>query len=92
MPQQTEHFLCPTCGMHAPIERLYQEEPFVFKMFRKILGGKRRISDAEKELQKGEGLRHGSAPGVLQYDPIEITDEVRNQLHVRLEENLEAMD
>ncbi len=91
MPQETEQFSCPTCGMHAPMDRLYEESPFPFRLFRKILGGKRKLTDEEKELRKGGGFQRGSAPGTLSYDEIEMTDEARNQLRARLEESLEEL-
>ena len=90
MPIEVEQFSCPVCGMHAPIERLYTEEPFEFKMFKKTLGGKRKLSDVERELRKGSGFRRGSAHGSLEYEEIEISAEVRNQLAVRLDEVIQG--
>lgn len=90
MPAESEHFLCPCCGMHAPIERLYEEKPFVLQMFKKALRGKHKLSDEEREARKGGGFRRGSGHGALDYELIELTDEVRAQLRVRLEEILEG--
>ncbi len=91
MARESIHFVCPCCGMHAPIERIAEEGPFVFRMFRKILGGKQKLSDEEKELRKGAAFQRGSGHGALQYDEIEVTDEARDQLRARLEENIEDM-
>jgi len=86
MPQETEHFVCPCCGMHAPTERVLEEGPFVLEMFRKILGGKVKLTDAEKELRKGLGFRQGSGTGRLDYDKIPLTDEVREAVEKRIAE------
>ena len=91
MSQETEHFVCPCCGMHAPLERIYTEEPFELQVWVKTLGGKISLTDAEKEARKGEAFRRGSAHGGLDYKRTEVTDEVRNQVKARLEEAFERM-
>ena len=90
MPVEVEQFSCPVCGMHAPTERLYTEEPFEFKMFKKTLGGKIKLSDADRERRRGSAFRRGSAHGSLEYEEIEISAEVRNQLAVRLDEVIQG--
>ena len=86
MPQESEHFSCPCCGMHAPLDRVLEEGPFELKMFQKILGGKTKLSDEEKELRKGLGFHRGSGPGRLAYDEIPLTDDVREAVENRIAE------
>lgn len=91
MPQETYHFSCPVCGMHAPVDRLYTEEPFLFRMFRKLLGGKIKLTEAEREARRGTIYeKQGSGHGGLEYDEVDMDEEVRHQLEVRLEEIAEG--
>lgn len=89
MPQESEHFVCPCCGMHAPIERLTEEGPFVLAMFRKTLGGKLKLTE-EQRIELIDGIHkesfRGSAPGKLEYEEIPVTDEIREAFRRRLEE------
>ncbi len=86
MPEAgTEHFRCPLCAQHAPIERL-EEGPYSLEMFYKTLGGKRKLTDAERALRKGHGYRPGSAPGLLEYEPIGVSEEVQGQVVARVAE------
>jgi len=91
MSQEIEAFLCPCCGMHAPLDRLYTEEPFELLQFRKTLGGKKKLTEAEREARKGEPFRRGSAHGTLNYEKAELTDEVREQFRIRIGEIAERM-
>ena len=85
MPRETEHFRCPLCGQHAPIERL-DEGPFSLEVYHKILGGKIRISEAERERRKGTGTFHrGSSPGDLQYPRFPTSPEVKEKTRRQLE-------
>jgi len=72
MPQETEHFRCVLCGMHAPVERL-DEGPYGLEAYRKTLGGKIALSEQERERRKGLGTFHrGTAPGNLIYEQIPV--------------------
>jgi len=86
MPHKVHAFSCPVCGMHAPVDRLYTEAPFLFRMYRKIPGGKRKLTDAQREERRGGDFKRGSAPGALEYEEIPMDDELRPQLEARLED------
>ena len=90
MPEATEHFVCPCCGMHAPVDRVFAVEPFPLQMFVKTLGGKQKLSDAAREERKGRAGGPGSASGSLSYDEIEVTDELRELVRARVEIILEG--
>lgn len=84
MPEESEHFRCVLCGQHAPVERL-KEGPYSLEMFLKTLGGKRKLTEEEREARKGLGpFGRGSAPGRLDYEEIPVTDEVRAQVDERI--------
>ena len=76
MPKETLHISCPFCGMHAPVERITKEGPFALGLFKKTIGGKRKLTPEEREARKGHFFLRGSAPPILIYDPLPITDEV----------------
>ena len=86
MAKRTEHFQCPCCNMHAPIERITEEGPFEFALFEKILGGKTALTTEEKEEQIKRGYRHFQVPGNLDYNPIPMTGERQEQMARRIEE------
>ena len=86
MPQETEHFLCPFCGQHAPVERLTEEGPFTLAMFLKVLGGRTKLTPEERELQKSRGYRRMRVPGKLIYTKIELTEDIRAAAARRKEE------
>lgn len=86
MPQESEHFVCAVCGMHAPVERLTEEGPFELKAYRKTLGGKKKLTHEERlERMRKESYR-GAAPGTLEYVEIPVTDELREAMKKRLGE------
>lgn len=69
MAKEVFQFRCPMCGQHAPVERLSDEGPFEFQIFRKTLGGKRELTDAERKARRGQRYPRGSGPGKLDYEP-----------------------
>lgn len=89
MPAEVEQFRCPVCGQHAPLARLDTAEPFIFRLFKKMLGGKLKMSEEEREARKGMGFSRGSARGALTYEDIPMQDDARNKLIARLEESLQ---
>ena len=86
MPREQEKFCCPFCGMHAPKERLTEEGPFELAQFRKVLGGKTKLTPEEREDQKKKGYRRLFVPGNLDYTKIEISEEVREAAARRKDE------
>ena len=86
MPKESDHFKCPCCGMHAPIERVTEEGPFPLEFWTKRLGGKRKLTPEEREDRKGQLPAWGSAPGILDYDKGEVTPELTELVKERLAE------
>lgn len=86
MPQESEHFVCPCCGMHAPIERLTEEGPFELQAFRKTLGGKFKLTEVDHIKRRRKESYRGAAPGALKYDAIPVTDELRELFRERIRE------
>ena len=86
MAKKTEHFLCPCCGMHAPIERITEEGPFEFALFEKTIGGKTALTPEEKELQISRGYLRFHVPGNLDYDPIPMDEQRQELMQKRIEE------
>jgi len=87
MPQETEHFRCPICGQHGPIERLTEEGPFELAMFKKTLGGKYKLTPEMRiERKHHKESYRGSAPGMLEYEEIPVTQELREAMRKRLGE------
>lgn len=84
MPKETEHFRCPLCGQHGPIERLDQG-PFELEAFHKILGGKLKVSEQERERRKAAHFKRGSAPGNLEYFQVDVSEELRGKTRRQLE-------
>jgi hypothetical protein len=81
-------FRCPTCGMHAPMDRLTSEGPFEFEVFRKTLGGKRKLTEEEHNARRGRRHGKGSAPGLIDYEPIRMTKKYRDAIARRIQELL----
>lgn len=88
MPAEVVQFRCPVCGQHAPLDRLDTGQPFVFQLFKKLLGGKVKLTDEQREARRGMGFARGSAPGALSYLDIPMADEARDLLIARLEESI----
>lgn len=84
MPQEVDQFVCPCCGMHAPVERLTAEGPFEFKMFHKTAGGKLKLTEEDRRARRGMRFPPGSAHGKLQYEETRILTRVRNALVRRI--------
>ncbi len=86
MSRKTEHFSCPCCGQHAPIERITEEGPFQFALFIKTIGGREKLSAEEKEKQISYGYRRFHVPGKLDYDPIPMDKDMLEAMQKRIEE------
>lgn len=86
MPETVLQFVCPCCGMHAPLTHLSEKGPYELQMYLKTLGGKIKLSEADRELRKGQGFRRGSAPGSLEYEEVEVTSELQEMMRRRLKE------
>ena len=82
MPGKSEHFRCPLCGQHAPIERLEADEPFELAQFEKTLGGKAKLSPEDREERIALGSHketfRGSAPGLLEYKEARLSARVKS--------------
>lgn len=92
MPEQV-WFRCPCCGQMAPIERLDEQiGAFPLEKHLQTFGGKIKLSDEEKELRKGAGYRRGSAPGGMEYEELEVDEELRSLFAQRLQEVLERQE
>lgn len=90
MAEESEHFLCPLCGMRAPVERVTQEGPFELRMFRKTWGGKVKLTEQTREMRRGMRFRRGSAPGAIMWEEIPIPDDIRQLVVQRIRELAEA--
>ena len=86
MPKESDHFQCPVCGQHGPIERLTEKGPFPLEFWHKTLGGKRKFTEEEREARKGLPFFWGSAPGTLDYEQREVTGELIEAVKRRLAE------
>jgi hypothetical protein len=86
MPEQYV-FRCPCCGQMAPRERLDEGAgPFPLESFLQTFGGKAKLSDEERELRKGAGFRRGSGHGAMNYEQLEVDEELEALFRKRLEE------
>ena len=74
MAGKSTHFRCPFCNMHAPLVHL-EEGPYQFGLFEKIMGGKVKLTIEEKEKQISRGYTRFHVPGVLDYEPTDMTQE-----------------
>lgn len=79
MAKVSEHFQCPFCGQHAPLERLDEPigEP---QLYEKTLGGKRGFTEDEREATKDIKIKRGGMAGLLDYREIDMPEEVMNKL------------
>ena len=68
--KETLQFRCPACGRHSNIESLTAQDEYVFEIFRRIIGGKLALTEAEKILKHGEKPRRGSGHGGMRYDKL----------------------
>jgi len=89
MAAEVLQFVCPCCGQHAPIERITEEGPFEFQIFKKTLGGKRRLTEDERKARWGHHPTKGKAPGFLDYSPAPIEKQHRDAIAKRITELLE---
>jgi len=72
--------------MRAPITRLTEAGPYPLEKWLQTFGGKRALSDEELAFMKGRTFRRGGGPGIIDYFPQEVTDELRELINKRLEE------
>lgn len=79
-------FRCPLCGMIADLDRLESDGPYLLEMFIQRWGGKRKLTDEERLARHGLPFRRGSAPGVIEYEPIEVSKKLRVLLNKRLKQ------
>jgi len=86
MPKESEHFKCPCCGQHSPVERLTKHGPFTLELWHKTLGGKQALTEEQRESRKGGIPTLGSAPGLLNYEEMEVTDELIEAFKRRIAE------
>lgn len=85
MPQNERLvFRCPCCGQISPADRLESDGPYPLEMFIQRWGGKRKLTDEERLARHGLPFRRGSAPGVIDYEPIEVSGELRLLFSKRL--------
>jgi len=68
MAKETLQFRCPACGAHSNIDRLTSQEEYEFEIFRRVIGGKLALTEAEKILKHGEKPRRGSGHGGMRYE------------------------
>ncbi len=87
-PGEVIQFVCPVCGQHAPISRITNEGPFVFAVFRKILGGKRALTEEERIARRGRRYSRGQNPGRLDYEPARMTKKYQDAIANRLSQLL----
>lgn len=85
MPAESEHFQCPMCGMHAPIERL-EEGPFKLEKWLKVLGGKVKMEPEERRARGARVDGRGTASGRLAYTEEPVDDELLDSVKRRAEE------
>ncbi len=85
MPEQ-KIFRCPCCGQMSPRERLEEEGPFPLESYLQTYGGKEKLSDEERELRKGQPFRRGSGRGRIDYEQLEVDEELRELMDKRIEE------
>ena len=85
MPQETAHFQCPLCGMHAPLERLTEEQPFPLRLFLKKLGGKVALSALERAERRSWRSKPGGAPGKLDYVELPVTQDLVDMVTKRID-------
>lgn len=86
MPKESEHFCCPFCGQHAPVERILEDGPFEAGLFEKTLGGKVALTREEKASRRPSTFHRGAAPGKLNYVEIPMTPEVEEAIQKRAKE------
>jgi hypothetical protein len=79
-------FRCPCCGQHAPIERILEEGPFEFEVFKKVLGGKMPLTPEMRKQLKGRKKGRGRSPGVLDYAPIRTLKKHSDAMNKRIQE------
>lgn len=85
MPEKLR-FRCPCCGMVADVSNLETSEPYQLEAFLEKYGGKRRLTKEDRQARKGLRLGSGSAPGIIEYQDIDVTDELKGLLGERIAE------
>ena len=85
MPEKLR-FRCPCCGMVADVSKLESSEPYPLEAFLEKYGGKRPLTREDRKARKGLRLGSGSAPGIIEYWDIEVTDELMGLLGERIAE------
>ena len=86
MSGKSLHFSCPLCNMHAPIERITEEGPFAFALFEKVLGGKVKLTQEEKEKQISYGFRRFYVAGKLTYLEVPMEERYVELIRERIAE------
>ena len=85
MPEKLR-FRCPCCGMVADVSNLETGEPYRLEAFLEKYGGKRPLTKEDRKARKGLKLGSGSAPGIIEYQNIEVTDELKGLFGERIAE------
>ena len=86
MPAKYDQFKCPTCGQHAPVDRLMTDEPFALEQWRKTLGGKRKLTEAQRMERKRKEVYRGSGPGMLDYHQVTLSAKLRSLMAKRVQQ------
>jgi len=72
--------------MVADVSNLETSEPYQLEAFLEKYGGKRRLTKEDRQARKGLRLGSGSAPGIIEYQDIDVTDELKGLLGERIAE------
>lgn len=70
--------------MVADVSKLETGEPYPLEAFLEKYGGKRPLTKEERRARKGLKLGSGSAPGIIEYQNIEVTDALKGLLSKRI--------
>ncbi len=79
-------FRCRCCGQLAPMERLTEEGPFPLERKLQTFGGKRKLTDEQRELRRGRPFKKGGAPGKIEYQPLKVGEELKTLFEQRIAE------
>lgn len=82
-------FLINNCGMHSPLEQV-DYGPYLLQLWLKQLGGKRALTDEERESGEYRTGR-GRAPGILTYNEMELTEEIKEMVRDRIAKALDLI-
>ena len=86
MAGETEVFRCRCCGQIAPVVRLTEEGPFPLERKLQTFGGKRKLTDEQREARRGRPFKRGGAPGIIDYQELDMSDELVALFEKRIEE------